>query len=48
MYLGFSLGTALGSIVITLTSIVWVGAAGAACTPFAMTASAFAWRSNRA
>jgi predicted MFS family arabinose efflux permease len=44
MYLGFSLGAALGSIVITLTSVAWIGVAGAACMLCAMAASAFAWR----
>lgn len=44
MYLGFSLGAALGSIVITTTSVAWVGAVGAACMLCAMGASTFAWR----
>jgi predicted MFS family arabinose efflux permease len=48
MYLGFSLGAALGSIVITLTSVAWIGAAGAACMISAMAMSAFAWRRSRA
>jgi predicted MFS family arabinose efflux permease len=47
MYLGFSLGAALGSIVITLTSVAWTGAAGAACILSAMAASTFAWRRSR-
>jgi predicted MFS family arabinose efflux permease len=47
MYLGFSLGAALGSVVITLTSVAWIGAAGAACLLGAMAASAFAWRHSR-
>jgi predicted MFS family arabinose efflux permease len=44
MYLGFSLGAALGSIVITLSSVAWIGAAGATCMVCAIAASAFAWR----
>lgn len=47
MYLGFSLGAAVGSIVITLTSVAWIGVAGAACMLCAMAASAFAWRRSR-
>ncbi|TXH99695.1 MAG: MFS transporter [Rhizobium sp.] len=44
MYLGFSLGAALGSAVITLMSVAWIGAAGAVCMLCAMAVSAFAWR----
>jgi predicted MFS family arabinose efflux permease len=47
MYLGFSLGAALGSIVIMLTSVAWVGAAGAVCMLAAVAVSAFAWRLGR-
>jgi hypothetical protein len=36
MHLGFSFGEALGSIVITLTSITWIGTASAACILCAM------------
>jgi predicted MFS family arabinose efflux permease len=36
MYLGFSLGAALGSIVITLLSLEWIGAAGGLCLLLAM------------
>jgi predicted MFS family arabinose efflux permease len=48
MYLGFSLGATLGSIIIALTSVAWIGAAAAVCMLLAMAASAFAWRSKRA
>jgi predicted MFS family arabinose efflux permease len=47
MYLGFSLGAALGSLVILLTSVAWIGVAGAACMVCAMAASALAWRRSR-
>jgi predicted MFS family arabinose efflux permease len=47
MYLGFSFGAALGSIVITLASVAWIGAAGAACMLCAMAVSVFAWRHSR-
>jgi predicted MFS family arabinose efflux permease len=47
MYLGFSLGAALGSVVITLMSVAWIGAAGAACLLCAMAVSAFAWQRSR-
>ncbi|HEX4151840.1 MAG TPA: MFS transporter [Steroidobacteraceae bacterium] len=36
MYLGFSLGAALGSVVITLLSLEWIGAAGGLCLLLAM------------
>ena len=39
MYLGFSLGAALGSLVITWASVAWIGAAGAAFMLCAMAAS---------
>ena len=48
MYLGFSLGAALGSIVITLASVAWTGAAGAVCMLCAIAMSALAWRNSRA
>lgn len=44
MYFGFSLGAALGSMVITVASVAWIGAAGAVCMLCAMAVSAFAWR----
>jgi predicted MFS family arabinose efflux permease len=47
MYLGFSLGAVLGSIVITLASVTWIGAAGAVCMLCAATLSAFAWRRDK-
>ncbi|MDL2406908.1 MFS transporter [Rhizobium calliandrae] len=47
MYLGFSLGAILGSVVITLASVAWIGAAGAACMLCAIAVSAFAWRRDR-
>lgn len=47
MYLGFSLGAVLGSVVITMASVAWIGAAGAACMLCAMAMSAFAWRRSR-
>ncbi len=39
MYLGFSLGAALGYVVITQTSVAWIGAAGAVCIACAMVAA---------
>ena len=48
MYFGFSLGAALGSVVITLTSVAWIGAAGASCMLCAMAVSTFAWRHSHA
>jgi predicted MFS family arabinose efflux permease len=44
MYLGFSLGAALGSVVIAVASVAWIGAAGAIGMLCAMAVSAFAWR----
>jgi predicted MFS family arabinose efflux permease len=44
MYFGFSLGAALGSVVITFTTVAWIGAAGAICLVGAIAASAYAWR----
>lgn len=43
MYLGFALGAALGSVVIALTSVVWIGAAAAVCTLCAVLMSRYAW-----
>ena len=42
MYLGFSLGAAAGSVVITLTSVAWIGAAGAVFMLLAMVVSTLA------
>lgn len=47
MYLGFSLGAALGSLVITLASVAWIGAAGATCILGALAVSTFAWKPSR-
>lgn len=46
-YLGFSLGAALGSLTITLLSITWIGAVGAACLLGAMALSRLAWVRSR-
>lgn len=47
MYLGFSLGAAAGSIVISMSSVAWLGAVGAAFMVCAMVTSAFAWAAER-
>ncbi|WP_082902836.1 MFS transporter [Paraburkholderia ginsengiterrae] len=47
MYLGFSLGAAIGSLTITLLSITWIGAVGAACLLGAMALSRLAWARSR-
>lgn len=44
MYLGFSLGAAAGALVISLASVVWIGAVGAVCIVATTTVSHFAWR----
>lgn len=44
MYVGFSLGALLGSIVITFSSVVWIGAAGAACVLGASLLSVIGWQ----
>ncbi|MGO4287571.1 MFS transporter, partial [Bosea sp. TAB14] len=44
MYLGFALGAGLGSVVISLSSVIWIGAAGGACVVAAMVLSGVAWR----
>jgi predicted MFS family arabinose efflux permease len=44
MYFGFSLGAALGSVVIALFSVAWIGIAGAAALVAAMAISRFAWK----
>ncbi len=48
MYLGFSLGAALGSVVLTLLSVAWIGAAGTLCLVAAMALSRFAWLRSEA
>ena len=47
MYLGFSMGAALGSVVITVASVAWIGGAGTTCLVLAMALSNFAWRRSR-
>ncbi|WP_198024831.1 MFS transporter [Bradyrhizobium sp. Cp5.3] len=44
MYVGFSLGALLGSIVIASSSVIWIGAAGAACVLGAAALSTIGWR----
>ena len=44
MYLGFSVGAALGSLVISLFGVIWIGAAGAISLAAAMATSRFAFR----
>lgn len=44
MYVGFSLGALLGSIVIASSSVVWIGAAGAVSIVGATLLSAIGWR----
>ena len=43
MYLGFASGAALGSVVIALTSVMWIGAAAAGCTLCAVLLSRYSW-----
>jgi predicted MFS family arabinose efflux permease len=43
MYFGFAIGAALGSVVITLVGVAWIGAAGACALIAAMVVSRFAW-----
>ncbi|MES3100550.1 MFS transporter [Sphingomonas faeni] len=43
MYVGFSLGAVLGSLVISFTSIAWIGAAAAVCVVLAIAVSRLAW-----
>ncbi len=47
MYLGFSFGAALGSIVISGLSVAWIGAAGAVCMLGAMISSRVAWAETK-
>lgn len=44
MYVGFALGALLGSIVIMFSSVVWIGAAGAACVLGASLLSIIGWQ----
>ena len=46
MYLGFSIGAALGSFVIGLLSVAWIGLAGAVCVLAAMLVSSVGWRQS--
>jgi predicted MFS family arabinose efflux permease len=46
MYLGFALGAALGSIVISVASVLWIGAAGSACVAAAAFLSHRIWLHN--
>lgn len=43
MYLGFAIGAALGSLVISLVGVAWIGAAGSGALVAAMAMSRFAW-----
>jgi predicted MFS family arabinose efflux permease len=47
MYVSFSFGAVLGSIVITSLSIEWIGAAGAVCVVIAAVMSMIAWQRNQ-
>jgi len=47
MYFGFSIGAALGSFVIDLLSVAWIGVAGAICVLAAMLISAIGWRQSQ-
>ena len=46
MYLGFAVGAGLGSIIITLFGIAWIGLAGAACVIGGVGLSRIAWRKS--
>jgi predicted MFS family arabinose efflux permease len=46
MYLGFALGAALGSIVISVASVLWIGAAGSVCIAAAAFLSNRIWLHN--
>lgn len=46
MYLGFALGAALGSLVIALTSVLWIGLAGALCIIAAALISQATWAAS--
>jgi predicted MFS family arabinose efflux permease len=43
MYAGFALGAALGSVVISIASVLWIGAAGAVCVVAAAALSHRTW-----
>jgi hypothetical protein len=43
MYVGFALGVALRSIVISIASVLWIGAAGSACVAAAAFLSHRVW-----
>jgi predicted MFS family arabinose efflux permease len=43
MYAGFALGAALGSLVISVASVLWIGAAGSACVAAAAVLSHLIW-----
>jgi predicted MFS family arabinose efflux permease len=43
MYAGFALGAALGSLVISIASVLWIGAAGSACVAAAAFLSHRVW-----
>ena len=47
MYVGFSLGALLGSIVITSLSVAWIGAAGAICVSAAALLSSLGWLQDK-
>jgi predicted MFS family arabinose efflux permease len=44
MYLGFAVGAVLGSLVISVVGVAWIGLAGATSLIAAMAMSRFAWR----
>jgi predicted MFS family arabinose efflux permease len=44
MYLGFALAAILGSIVISVASVAWIGLSGAICVICAIAMSSYAWR----
>ena len=46
MYLGFSIGAFLGSLVVGLLSVAWIGLAGALCILPAMAISSVGWRQS--
>jgi len=46
MYLGFSIGAFLGSLVVGLLSVAWIGLAGALCILAAMAISSVGWRQS--
>lgn len=47
MYVGFSVGAAIGSVVITLSSVAWIGAVGAVWVVVAMGLSGLVDRHGR-